>query len=122
MWNLISIPLTGGVGNGNLIIPRTRVLGGVAIPTQTAIISGSTKVVLSHILPDGSLTAFPILTLTTVTTPYNEIAQKKPVDPTNTQQSSTNYQLCQSLNVSITGGNGSGPASVWVLLDDDVDS
>jgi len=119
MWNLVSVPLNGsGVGSANLIIPKTRFLLAVGVPIQTAINSGVTKLVITHILPDGSFSAFSLLTLNTVATPYCEIPNKTPVGPTGVAQSNYVYQGHQSLNFAITSGVASQTANIWVLLDD----
>lgn len=120
MWNLVSIPLdANGAGNANLFPLKTRVLGKVAVPQQTAITSNSTKMVISDILPNVSASAFALLTLNTFITPYCEVINRTPVGPTGAAQSNYQYQMVGGLNISITGGVANQTAVVAILLSDD---
>lgn len=113
-WNLINVSLVGGVGNANIVLPEAGLMTAVSIPIQTGLVSGTTDVVISSLLPDGSL-AGALLTLTDVTLPYFEIPQRTPVNRTNVAQTSLVYNTVQSLNVSITGGSGSVTVKVWIF-------
>lgn len=116
MWNIVSIPLASGVGNANLVLPSSQILGRVGIPAQAAITSGSTKIIISHLLPDPAATPDPLLTLNPVTTPYSEFVVDSGVNNANVAQtSSLFYPMVASINISITGGNGNLTAQVYLL-------
>lgn len=119
-WNEARIQLDStGVGNGNIVMPATSIVLGVAIEIQAALTSGASDIVISHLLPNNRAAPIPILTLTNVTLPYRIVGpQDVPVNSLNVAQSNYVYQGVQSLNVSIVQGVANGLASVWILLSD----
>lgn len=120
MWNLVSIPLnSSGVGNADLKIFKTRALVAVGVPSQPAITSGVTGLVITHVLPDAVFTALPLLTLATIATPYCETPSKPPVNPTGVPQSNNVFVFHASLNVRITNGVANQLATIALLLSDD---
>lgn len=115
MWNLVRIQLASGVGNANLLLQQSEIVNLIAIPTQAGINSGVTKVVISHIVPDAAQTPFPLLTLTTVTTPYSNVPSAVPVNAANVAQSNNVPVVAAGINISITSGVGNNVVDVWIL-------
>lgn len=120
MWHFIPIKLNGlGAGSNQLFLPKARIFGKLAVPSQTGITSGATDLVITEIT-DATLTPLAtLLTLTNIVTPYSEIPKKLGVGATGTVDTILGYQLIGSINIAITQGVANATVGVWVLTDDD---
>jgi hypothetical protein len=115
MWNLVRVQLAGGVGNANLLLQQSEIVSLIAIPAQAGITSGTTDIVISHIVPDAASTPFPLLTLTNVVTPYSNTPSAVPVNAANVAQSNNVPVVAAGINISITSGVGANVVDVWIL-------
>lgn len=124
MLNVVSFTTdANGAGNGNIVINSAEILGAIIIPVQDGINSGTTKLVISHLLPSNLPVAPPpvtIFTANTVTTPFYEVPKKLGTSPTNVADTALGFQLVGSINVSITNGVANKPVNIFVLLTDNL--
>ena len=123
MWNLVAFKTdANGAGNANINLNSAQIFGAIIIPVQDGINSGTTKLVVSHLLPSSLAVAPPPVTLftaATVTTPFYEVPKKLGTSPTNVADTVLGFQLVGSLNLSITSGVANKDVNILVLLTND---